>query len=124
MLQFPVSRKAEPPLLRIEPFKGINLAVTPTQIDNSQSPDMLNVHTDERGSLNKRTGYERVYYKSLGEGNINGLFHYNKPDGSETILFSHQNKLYETVGIPNLANNSRLQTWEDDDLYATWEGDL
>lgn len=113
----------QPPLLRIEPFKGMNLSVTPTQIDNSQSPDMLNMNIDERGALNKRTGYERVYVQPVGEGKINGMFHFNRPDGTESILFTHANKLYESTGIPSLETNSRLQTWEDDDLSSTWEGD-
>lgn len=109
------------PLLRLEPFKGMNLSVTPTQIDNSQSPDMLNMNIDERGALNKRAGYERVYAKNLGEGQINGLFHYRKPDGDEQILYTHNAKLYGTTGIPSLANNTRLAKWEDDDLLSTWE---
>jgi hypothetical protein len=67
----------EPPLLRIEPFKGLNLSVTPTQIDDHQSPDLLNVSSDERGALNKRTGYERVFPTSLGTGQINGLYEFN-----------------------------------------------
>ena len=122
MAQIPLRRVAEPPLLRIEPFKGMNLSATPTQIDQSQSPDMLNMNIDERGALNKRTGYERVYVKSLGEGKITGLFKYRKPDGEEVMLYSHQKKLYETVGIPTLETNTRPQTWEDDNLDASWEG--
>ena len=112
------------PLLRIEPFKGMNLSVTPTQIDQNQSPDMLNMNIDERGALNKRTGYERVYAKNLGEGPISGMHYFQKPDGTGTILFVHNGKLYETTGIPSLANNTRLATWEDDDLSQTWEGEL
>ena len=38
----------EPPLLRIDPFKGLNTSVTPTQIDDHQSPDMLNVNLDDQ----------------------------------------------------------------------------
>jgi len=124
MAQMNAAGASNPPLLRIDQFKGVNLSVTPTQIDQSQASDLLNMNIDERGALNKRTGYERVYVQSLGPGKINGLFHYRKPDGSEMLLFAHGNKLYGTKGIPTLANNSRPQTWEDDDLYAVWEGDL
>lgn len=85
---------AEPPLLRIEPFKGVNLAVTPTQIDRSQSPDMLNMHIDERGALNKRTGYERLFTTSLGSGAINGLYEFRKTDGNVYFLIAHGTKLY------------------------------
>lgn len=127
MAQMGTNSRSEPPLLRIEPFKGMNLSVTPTQIDQSQSPDMLNMNIDERGSLNKRTGYERVYVKSLGVGKINGLFQYNQPDGTETMLFAHGGKLYKSEGIPTLANNARLRKWNDYDLSKTWtewEGEL
>lgn len=124
MAQFNINMPQPPPLLRIEPFKGINLSVTPTQIEQSQASDMLNMNIDERGALNKRTGYERVYVKSLGEGRINGMFLYRTPNGSETMLFSHKDKLYKTEGVPSLANNTRLQTWEDDNLLDTWEGEV
>lgn len=97
---------SNPPLLRIDQFKGINLSVTPTQIDQSQSPDMLNMNIDERGALNKRTGYERVYVKSLGPGKMNGLFRFQKPDGTEELLFAHGTKLYRSEGIPTLSTNS------------------
>lgn len=115
----PVSR-VEPPLLRLEPFKGMNLSVTPTQIDNSQSPDMLNMNIDERGALNKRTGYNRVFSPSLGSGQINGMFLYRKTDGSEQLLFAHDTKLYNTTHIPN--RDIVIESiWTDDDLEQTWE---
>ena len=85
---------AAPPLLRIEPFKGINLSVTPTQIDQHQSADMLNMHIDSRGSLNKRTGYERVFATSLGVGSINGMFLYRRKDGTSKFIIAHGAKLY------------------------------
>jgi hypothetical protein len=85
----------QPPLLRVEPFKGINLSVTPTQIDQNQSPDMLNMNIDERGALNKRTGYERVFETSLGTGKINGIFEFRKSDGTKELLFAYSDKLYK-----------------------------
>lgn len=93
-----VNSTPTPPLLNIEPFKGINLSVTPTQIDQSQSPEMLNVHIDERGALNKRTGYERVFPNSLGIGAVNGLFEYLKTDGTTILLLAHGTKLYTQSG--------------------------
>lgn len=117
------SNMPQSPLLRVEPFRGIDLSVTPTQIDDHQASDILNMTIDERGALNKRTGYERVYVKSLGDGPINGMFLYRHPNGSETMLFTHKDKLYKTEGAPSLANNTRLQVWEDDDLEDTWVGE-
>ncbi|WP_394139550.1 hypothetical protein [Cytobacillus oceanisediminis] len=98
MAQLQMRSTPEPPLLRIEPFKGMNLSVTPTQIDNSQSPDMLNVNIDERGALNKRTGYERVFPTSLGVGTINGLYEYRKTSGEVFFLLAHGTKLYKQTG--------------------------
>jgi hypothetical protein len=94
MAQLSVNTPQTPPLLRVEPFKGINLSVTPTQIDNSQAADILNMNIDERGALNKRTGYTRVFPTSLGAGRINGTFEYRKKDGTVKFLIAHGIKLY------------------------------
>lgn len=98
MAQFSSSLPQQPPLLRLEPFKGINLTVTPTQIDIHQSPDMLNMTIDERGALNKRTGYTRVFQTSLGTGRINGMFQFRKKDGTTVFLIAHGTKLYTQSG--------------------------
>lgn len=109
---------AEPPLLRIAPFKGINLSVGETQIDPLQSPDMLNMIVDESGSLKKRTGYERVYANSLGPGSINGLHVYRKLDGTTVLLLAHGTKLYtqsgnnQPVEIYSGLANSKLHFFE------------
>jgi hypothetical protein len=94
-----LSFKAETPsLLRLEPFRGIDVSGTSTQIDDHQSPDMLNMNIDERGSLNKRTGYERVFPTSLGDGKINGIYEYKKSDGTTEFLIAHTTKLYKQSG--------------------------
>jgi hypothetical protein len=87
-----------PSLLRLEPFRGIDVSGTSTQIDDHQSPDMLNMNIDERGSLNKRTGYERVYSTSLGTGKINGIYEYKKADGTSEFLIAHTTRLYKQDG--------------------------
>ncbi len=98
MIQFNSRTPKAPPLLRIEPFKGINLSVTPTQIDQHQSSDMLNMHIDSRGSLNKRTGYERVFAISLGVGAVNGMYLFRKKDGTTKFIIAHGTKLYTQTG--------------------------
>jgi hypothetical protein len=102
LVMFKSRQTAEPPLLRIEPFKGINLSTTPTQIDDHESPDMLNVSSDERGSLNKRTGYERLFETNLGPGEINGMFEFKKADGTKEILFGHAGNLYRLDDLNEL----------------------
>jgi hypothetical protein len=97
-MQFKTKAPKLPPLLRIEPFKGINLSVTPTQIDQHQSPDMINMTIDERGALNKRTGYTRLFPTSLGVGKINGMYEYRKKDGTVLFLLAHGTQLYTQSG--------------------------
>ncbi len=92
----------EPQPLKIEPFKGMNTSVTATQIDDHQSPDMLNMTLDIRGSLNKRTGYERVFKNPLGTGNINGLFEFRKTDGTKEMLIAHNGNLYRLSDLNDL----------------------
>jgi hypothetical protein len=84
-----------PSLLRLEPFRGIDVSGTSTQIDDHQSPDMLNMNIDERGSLNKRTGYQRVFPTSLGSGKINGIYEYKKSNGTSEFLIAHGTILYK-----------------------------
>jgi hypothetical protein len=86
------------PLLRLEPFAGMDVSASATQIDNHHSPDMLNVHIDEKGTLNKRTGYTRVYPTSLGAGKINAMYLYTKLDGSTVFLIAHGTNLYSQSG--------------------------
>lgn len=87
-----------PPNLRIGPFTGIDLSTNQAQINQNSSPDMLNFSIDERGSLNKRTGYERIFTDSLGTGQINGMYEYRKADGSVLFLLAHGTKLYSQSG--------------------------
>lgn len=128
MARLMVRSTAEPPLLRIEPFRGINLSVTPTQIDQSQSPDMLNMNIDERGALNKRTGYERVFPTSLGAGAINGMYEYRKIDGTVLFLLAHGTKLYtqsgnaQPVEIYNGLANQRVNFFTMNDKCYIMDG--
>lgn len=93
MPMFKTKPPKKPPLYRLEPFKGIDLSTTSTQISEHNSPDMLNFNIDERGALNKRTGYERVFQTSLGTGKINGIFQFNG-----VFLIAHGTNLYTQSG--------------------------
>jgi len=87
-----------PSLLRLEPFLGIDVTPSSSQINDHESPDMLNMWIDERGSLNKRTGYQRVFPTSLGAGQINGLYEYKKSDGTSVLLIAWGSWLYTQSG--------------------------
>jgi hypothetical protein len=84
------------PLLRLDPFKGMD--VSGIQIDNHHSPDALNVNLNEKGALNKRTGYARLFPTSLGVGKINGMYEFVKSDGTATFLIAWGTNLYTQSG--------------------------
>ncbi|MGD6898599.1 hypothetical protein [Bacillus infantis] len=103
MLQFNVKSQPNPPVMRIEPFKGMNLSEAPTQIEQSQSPDMLNMHLDERGVIKKRTGFKKTHPNSLrGQYSpvqkISGMFEYRKKDGTTVTLITHDFDIFKQVG--------------------------
>jgi hypothetical protein len=97
MAQMRVSVKT-PPLVKLEPFRGMNVSGSPTEISQNQSPDMLNMALDSTGALNKRTGYSRVFPTSLGTGKINGLYEFKKSDGSSIFLIAWGTNLYTQSG--------------------------
>lgn len=107
-----------PPLMQLEPFSGIDLSATPTQLDDHHSPDMLNMNIDERGALNKRTGFARVI-PYLASSSINGMSIYETTDGVQQFIYaSNENLIKLTLG------DQQLATWAIDDLSLTWEGEL
>jgi hypothetical protein len=115
---FKTAQTKEPPLLRLNPFRGLNVSGSPTEIAQNESPDMVNFNLDQNGSLNKRTGYERVM--NLGPGLIKGMHLYRKSNGQEIFLIAHGGKLYSS-GIPQKGSAIR---WDEDDLTKTWESEV
>lgn len=77
---------------------GINISDEQSQIRDNQSPYMLNVNCDDRGAIQKRPGYGKLYTTSLGAGAINGYFDYRKLDGTVVTLLAHSTKLYTQSG--------------------------
>jgi hypothetical protein len=53
---------------------GVSYKYVESQINDNQSPYMLNENADDRGSLTKRQGQATVYTNSLGVGTVNGAF--------------------------------------------------
>ncbi|MEH7251892.1 hypothetical protein V7111_07180 [Neobacillus niacini] len=97
MVQMPSNPSRPQPLLRLEPFAGMDVNQSETQIDNHHSPDMLNM-INENGELTKRTGYTRVFPTSLGAGKINAMYLYTKQDGTQIYILAHGTKLYTQSG--------------------------
>lgn len=78
--------------LPLNSFKGVNIALTPTQIGDTQSPDMLNMILDDRGALDKRNGFQK-YIETLGNQEIKGMWIYKG-----NILYAQNQKLYKITG--------------------------
>lgn len=97
MAQFQLKPQA-PFMLRLEPFQGMDVSGVSTQINDHESPDMENMWIDERGSLNKRTGYSRVFPTSLGTGKINGLYEYKQSNGNSIFLIAWGTQLFTQLG--------------------------
>jgi hypothetical protein len=96
MAQFAMTAPKPLPLLRLEPFRGLD--TSGTNIDNHHSPDVLNMNLSDKGALNKRTGYAKVFSTSLGSGKINGLYMYTKSNGTTYFLIAHDTTLYKQSG--------------------------
>ena len=79
--------------MQLKSFAGINTSVTPTQINDNQSPDMLNFNVDERGALNKRTGYKKIFDTPIDNASITGLFEF-RMNGINQMLIGCGDKFY------------------------------
>ena len=90
---YKVPKQNPPSLFRIEPFLGLDYSTTESQINDHNSPDMLNFNIDERGSLTKRVGYRKVNPNSFGTGQINGIFSFDN-NGTQEILIAHGTQIY------------------------------
>src|SRR5437764_15436184 len=79
---------------RLQPFEGLDVEGSATEINDHESPDVLNMYADETGALTKRMGYQKTYPTSLGSGKILGMFVYEKMDGTVYQLMAWGNQLY------------------------------
>jgi hypothetical protein len=73
---------------------GLNVRDEQSQLRDNQSPSMQNVNCDDRGALQKRPGWEKVYATSLGAGAVHLVYDYRKTDGTVVTLIHHGTKLY------------------------------
>ena len=72
-------------------FKGVDFTSNPMEINESRSPDMVNMIPGANGSLKCRNGYEKVIE---APGRINGIYSLKELSG-EHIIIHHGNKLSE-----------------------------
>lgn len=95
MGRFKIPPEQKLDVLKIDNFTGgLNLQEEPTNLALNQSPDLLNVNLDDRGTLQKRFGYELLY--DLTSGTINGLYEYYKiGQASPIFLVNHGTTVYK-----------------------------
>jgi hypothetical protein len=127
MLSFNTKIPPSPPPLRTESFLGVDYSVSPTQVHQLRSPDMLNCHIND-DVPDKRTGYERVFTTSLGTGKMNGLAKYRKKDGTLYRIAAHGTKLYtwekgvQPTEIYNGLANSKVRFFVFNDKCYIMDG--
>ena len=83
------------PILTLDKFKGIDLEGDATMIDDSASPDLLNVYIDAQGNIEKRTGYKKCFPTALA-GKVNYIG-YNPKVGMYVICAG--TKIYKWSGV-------------------------
>jgi hypothetical protein len=112
--------KLDTKVFHIDRFSGLNKAVTPTQIEVNESPDMLNMQLDSKGALEKRTGFISMIDSSLGDGEITGAYS-GLVDGK--FLFTHSTTLYAYNGVTESQDGGDSTTtsfsFEDGGLSTT-----
>jgi hypothetical protein len=92
-----VSRPPKEIVKAIQYFKGLKISITNTQIDDENSPDMLNLIPSDRGALDGRRGKINLF-TSLGAGITKMLGVYRKSTG-DIYVFSYGTKFYKITDL-------------------------
>ena len=77
----------QPVDLMIDRFRGMNIAISASQLDRNVSPEVLNVVLDDRQIIRGRDGYERVF-DNIGNDGITGLHTYTTEAGEVQHLMT------------------------------------
>lgn len=78
---------------RINEFKGINLSTDPSNLLDSESPNMMNMEIDSKGILRKRKGYKKLC-ETNKNSNIRAFYTFYKNNTTPTTLLVISDKLY------------------------------
>lgn len=78
---------------------GLNTTTDPTLLLENESPDLLNCHNDQEGSIVKRSGYTKYNATTLGVGKIQGAAKFYKVNGTEHMLVAHGGKIYKDTAL-------------------------
>jgi hypothetical protein len=87
---------------------GVSYKYIESQLNDNQSPYMINESADDRGTLTKRSGQALVYFNSLGAGSVNGAFRRlylgNKVFAWGTFLYTQSGSAQPVQIMSGLAN--------------------
>lgn len=123
----PVPIPPNPPsnIVSLRNYKGLNVLNSMTEIDDEESPQLLNVIVNDFGRFETRRGYNRYFPTSLGNGAVHGLYNYIKADGTSILLMVWNTTLYKVnpgaapTAIPTphgLDANNRVRFFTMNDL--------
>src|SRR3990167_4544427 len=120
-------------------FKGLNTKAGPLSLDDGESPDCLNVHTNIFGTLIKRLGYDKLNdahtHVTTSPGKVNGLFDYAIDSWTRKLIRYFDNELYkmdgldgafdplQVVGVAPSNNIAEFANFEGTLLFNTWSRD-
>jgi hypothetical protein len=91
-----VSKPQTEQTLAIDKFKGINISVNNTQIEDNETPEMLNMLSDDKGALDSRKGWLTLFDAIPDNTKIQSIFEYKKATGTQYLFVS------STVAAANL----------------------
>jgi len=78
---------------------GLNTATEASLLEDNESPDCLNCHSNETGALIKRSGYTKYNSTTLGTGGMQGGAKYYTVNGTEHMLAAHGGKVYSDTAL-------------------------
>ena len=102
-----VTPPQRPQNLVINRFRGMNIAISASQLDTNVSPEVLNVVLDDRQIIRGRDGYQRVF-GNLGNDGITGLHTYTTEAGEVQHLMTLGVFMYQWFldgTLPSLISN-------------------
>lgn len=116
---FNVPKSPAKSVLTIENFQGVDFTNSPANIDNSKSPNAVNMIRDVPGKVRKCMGYKTI--KTYLDENdeplpING-FHYLRGD-REGFIHAGTSIFWDKIWLYDAANDQRSKAWQfEDKLY-------
>ena len=96
-LKIPRFQNTQRELLYADFSGGLDYLNNPSLIPANKTPECVNVRVRD-GTINKRSGYKRLWPISLGIGKINGIGIYKKADGSTFRIICHSTNIYSQSG--------------------------